>query len=239
MDNRFLRVGALRERMKLERLLVIKKMEELRLDSILVDVGSWWKSMEDDNFEIMQDGEENTKASSSREECKPGVIPQEGCSNWGEGDTVAQTEEECDKASSHREGDLTADDVSTQQDHNTPADPFVGTEIDNKPKLTNLEKRRGVEGRKRLYFLQRYFPNTRMSPGGTETLTVDSVPMDGRKNELDAAGNTCSSPGQTANRRSIITSSRKLNPIISTQLSKENKGMIRKQKVKVTLGDEP
>ena len=117
----------------------------------------------------------------------------------------------------------------------------MGTDIDDKPKLTNLEKRWGEEGRKRLYFLRRYFPNTRMSPGGTETLAVDNVPMDlnGRKNEVDAARNTCSSPGQTAIQRSIITSSRILNPITSIQLSKENKGMIRKQKVKVTLGDEP
>ena len=64
-----------------------------------------------------------------------------GVLQLGDGDTVAQTEEECDKASSHREGDLTADDASTQQDNNTPADPSVGTDIDNKPKLTNLEKR--------------------------------------------------------------------------------------------------
>ena len=40
VERRFLRVGALRERMELERLLVIKRMEEFRLESILVDLGS-------------------------------------------------------------------------------------------------------------------------------------------------------------------------------------------------------
>ena len=80
VEKRYLRVGALRERMEQERQVVIKKMDELRVDSIIVDIGCWWKSMdEDDNDKMMQAVDENTIANSI-EKCPAEVSPQEECS---------------------------------------------------------------------------------------------------------------------------------------------------------------
>ena len=201
-------------------MVVIKKMDELRVDSIIVDIGCWWRSMDkDDDDKMMQAVDENTIANSI-EECPAEVSPQEECSNWWEGGTAVQT----DEPSSLREANLISEeDVATHtQDDNTTTEPSVGTIIKKKTKLKKLEKRGGEEGKMRLEFLRRYFPNTRMSPGGTETLTDKLVPMDisRRKYEVDAVENICSSPGSTAIPRLLNTRSQLLNPNATNQLTR-------------------
>ena len=101
VENRFLRVGALRERMRLESLEVIRRMDQWRLDNILMDIGSWWNMIEEEyNFEMIKNGMDSNPR---EEDFLPAFIPQEEWPNWCEGDSM-QTEEKYEDASSLREG---------------------------------------------------------------------------------------------------------------------------------------